>query len=326
MRKLILLPLLILALLPNIKINIPVFNTNLWAWFILLAGFSGMYLCFLKVNIYIKILTVYTFIACFFSAMPYYSFTSYILFVGCIYYYYFCTRLEDWTRVWRVLICIFGLNLLILGMQYIGKDYLCNFGLEAQKNTNFGTMGNPMRLSSMLITIIAFFMASIKPNKYKKQKYIAIIGLIIYLIGQQFIRRKVLLYFPMIRAEVWKETLRLSLERPVFGWGIGTFKDLFHQISILGHNAKVEGIWFQAHNCWLQAWFEAGTAGFLIIVAYITNLYIRLIKSKLFFCVIGLTLFNLNILYHSPTRETQIVLIIACFLAFLERKILCHQN
>ena len=327
-KYIILLPLIILALFPPTELRIPLTSSELWIWAIFISGFLGLYTIFLKINPFVKIFSVYTFISCFFSAGPYVSFTAYIALLICIYYYIFCLKWADWEIVKRVLITIFILNVIMLLMQYIGKDYLCNFGLGKQENTLYGTLGNAMRLSSFMILITGFLMSFLKPDKYAKQKYILCIGIVVYVIIQQFVRRNVLHYFPLIRGDVWRETIRLANDtttawyRPLFGWGMGQFKIIFPALAKIRIEAQCEGMWLQAHNCWLQALFEIGRIGFVVIVSYTINLFYRLIKSRLFFCVIGLFFISLNILYHSPTRECQNALIIACYLAYLETRIM----
>jgi len=185
-------------------------------------------------------------------------------------------------------------------------------------------MGNVMRLSSLVIMITAFLMSFLKSDKYKVEKYMICVGIILYVIIQPIVRRNVFYLFPLVRGDVWRETINLACERPFWGWGIGSFKIVFHQIAKIGSFAYNEGVWLQAHNCWLQGLFETGFLGFIIILSYIVNLFKCLKDRKLYFCMFGLGFASLNIMYHSPMRETQIVLILMAFLAYLERKIQCQ--
>ena len=321
---LILFPLVVLALFPPIETSIPIFNSESWIWVVFIAGFLGFYLWFLKINIFIKVFASYAFLASFFSSTPYVSFTSYVPLILCIYYYVLCLKKLDFNYLRNVLIVILILNLLMLFMQDIGKDYLCNFGIPAKANLNYGTFGNVMRLSSFVIMITAFLMAYLKEDEYKVEKYMICVGIILYVIIQQIVRRDVFYLFPLVRGDVWRETIRLTYERPFWGWGIGSFKIVFHQIAQIGSFAQGEGVWLQAHNCWLQGLFETGFLGFIIIVGYIVNLFKRLKDRKLYFCIFGLGFASLNMMYHSPTREIQIAFVFMAFLAYLERKIQCQ--
>lgn len=320
--KLILLPLIILALMPPIPFDIPIPNGYVWTWVILLAGFAGLYTLFLNINNFIKAITIYLFISCFFSTAVYISFISYLFFIACVYYYVLCTRITNWDLVKRILIVIVSLNVLMFVLQYIYSDALLNFGL--QDNKSFGTVGNQMHLSSMLIILTSFLMAFFERDKYTRRNYFFCILIISYVIIQQFIRRDVIHYFPIIRGQVWLETIRLTFynwSTELFGWGMGTFKITFNEIAKLPYLARIEGAWLQPHNCWLGILFETGLIGFALILCYIVNLFKRLWDSKLYFCVIGLGFMNLNMLYHTPTRQTQCVLIMILFLVFCEYKL-----
>ena len=94
MRKFILaLPIIFLALCPPVEVLhfSPIWHyvlaTHIWIWFILIGGFFGFYTLFLDINKWLKAISLYLFVSCFFSSAPYLSFISYIIFVLCLYYY-----------------------------------------------------------------------------------------------------------------------------------------------------------------------------------------------------------------------------------------------
>lgn len=297
---------IIFAAFPPIQIHIP-FTENkaiIWAW--LISGCAGFYVLFLNVNTFVKLLSVYLFINCFFSVAPYLSFQMYLLLVPLIYFYILCLQIEDWTPVIRALKIVVMMNLLLFFMQQIGKDSLCNFGLN-RAFTCWGNIGNPMQLKSMLIISLAALTAMTKP----KIKYI-LIGISAFLLISSIGKHSIIKYFLYARGQVWLETIKLWLERPFVGWGEGTFKEIFPAL-VRGAFEK-EGVWRTTHNCWLQALDEIGAIGFSLMAGF----YIYLIKSakKNFHILFSLVVVGLDMMIHFPTREMPVVPIMIVFLAY----------
>jgi len=72
------------------------------------------------------------------------------------------------------------------------------------------------------------------------------------------------------RVEVWKGSLAWIGERWAFGYGLGSFHDL-SEFSC--HREK--GV--EAHNAYLQLWFETGVVGVLAYLSIYWNLFVRFI-------------------------------------------------
>ena len=292
-------------------------ESKLWVWLVMFGGVMGIYALFLRINLAIKATVVYMFASCFLSAAPYIAFTSYVVLIACVYFYIVCLQVEDWTPVRNVLLASVALNLLLLFMQAIGKDALCNFGIKDR--TCFGVVGNVMQLKSAIIISVAFLIAFIKDKGLLEWViFTAIITAIWYLFTHPGIK-----YFGYARGGVWLETIRLANMRPWFGWGIGTYKSIF---PALGKGAFIgEGAWMQAHNDWLQILFEAGRIGFVLVMAIFVRLFSGLKKINPF-ALTGLILMAIDMTVHFPTRQTQCVLIVIAFIAFCNQQINQHKE
>lgn len=65
------------------------------------------------------------------------------------------------------------------------------------------------------------------------------------------------------RAELYRDTWRLALQQPVFGWGLDTYEVGFQQIRpyAVTRPSSQEQFYATAHNDWLQALAETGFVG-----------------------------------------------------------------
>ena len=115
---------------------------------------------------------------------------------------------------------------------------------------------------------------------------------------------------------IWKTTLEMIGDRPVFGSGIGTFKMnyLNYQAEFLGNNPyyiKYSGKAGEAHNEYLQMWAELGIIGLGIFIGIILMFYSLVIdylkkvnndKDKIivFGLGLGITCFLIHCLFTFP--------------------------
>ncbi len=77
------------------------------------------------------------------------------------------------------------------------------------------------------------------------------------------------------RISLLKSTASIFLDRPLFGWGWGSFPFLYPRF-------KEAGVWytvFHAHNEWLQIAAEGGIAGFALIALALVLLFRGLIRA-----------------------------------------------
>lgn len=326
-------------------------SNRIFTWLILISGFLGLYTIFLNINIWVKVIAIYLFVSCFFSTAIYYSFSAYISFIACLYYYIFCLRIADWKFVKRALLIILLLNGILLFMQFIKCDTLLNFGFGSTERgpgkydptTQMiihdtgcsGIVGNFMNLKSVLIVIAAFLISFLKLNMQKLRQWIpTILVLLIIAISIYVADHKICFYFPMVRGAAWLKAIELTTYNgatTLFGWGMSTFSITFPQlisnIKCLGYyqgstTAWIgEGAWLQLHNDFLQILFETGFIGFTLVLLYAVDLFHRLKELKLYSLIIGLSLICADMMVHFPTRQTSTILIIIVFLAYCEFRI-----
>ena len=67
------------------------------------------------------------------------------------------------------------------------------------------------------------------------------------------------------RFTIVKDSLKMVRQRPVFGWGLGTFSDVYPSFRSFSTNLWVN----EAHNDFIQTLVETGVAGFACAAAYL---------------------------------------------------------
>jgi hypothetical protein len=307
-----LLPLIILSLFPPIEVGFKVPPSSfmyLWVWVVLLAMFAGLVVLFLKVNVFVKVISVLTLLSCFLTSAPLISQYAYIEVVLCIYYYILCTKIKDWEIVKKSLWIILGINLLLLFLQNIHRDSLLNYGILGR--TCIGVVGNNMQFKSFILVIVSMILVLSKVRKYKWIILGTVALFIIY-----FFKHGVAKEFAMVRGPAWSESLRVSFMHPFIGWGIGSFKVIFYHLVSKG-SYIAEGRWLTTHNDFLQILFEVGFIGFGVVIAYMINL-IRRVRGILLFAL-GLVIFDM--LVYFPMRQITCVPILIMFFAYYEQKL-----
>jgi O-antigen ligase len=71
------------------------------------------------------------------------------------------------------------------------------------------------------------------------------------------------------RLTIARDSLRMVLDRPIAGWGLGLFPIIYPQYRSFSTDLLVN----QAHNDYLQALVETGILGFVCVLWFIGNLY-----------------------------------------------------
>jgi len=72
-----------------------------------------------------------------------------------------------------------------------------------------------------------------------------------------------------MRVAIDRDGLRMFAHKPVLGWGLGTFVDVYPRFRSFYSDLVVD----QAHNDYLQLLTETGAIGFLIVIWYVAVLY-----------------------------------------------------
>lgn len=342
---------IVLALIPPIEFYISNPSSDKWFMLVLLAGFFGFYTLFIKTNWIVRFFALGCFFNCFFSVAPFISFTSYISIVACCYFYILCTRIEDWTVIFKALQCLLVLNVFLIVMQFFGMDQLLNFGLGHDFRC-FGVVGQHMQMGSFAVVICAFLICFNMMNfvvpfavaffcnsswtlaavsagmftclqMYFEDKRIArlfgimcLVAVAIFGTVTHKFAANTSTKIESGRAAVWKRSIELANQRPITGWGVGTYKVTFYPLSGLSQIP-----YKTAHNWIIQLIFEIGYPMTLIVIVALGGFVWRLWRSQHVLCTAGLVMILTDMLVHFPDRMIQCVLIIICFLAYCSSKL-----
>lgn len=342
---LISIPIVLLSLIPAIKWYISLPRDTLWFWYVLIAGFLGVYTIFLEINIFLKIIAIGSFINCFFSSAPYFSFSAYISLIACCYFYILCSKIKDWKTIFKVLQVILLMNIFLIFMQAIGQDSLLSFGIARPKL--LGIIGQNMQMGSLSV-ILGAMLISFSPLNFVLPFLIGIfcnsqgsllcvaVGFLLYAWTKNkkvavAIFLAILILFSVLintqgkiianlshegRIGVWKKTIELSNQRPLAGWGIGTYRHIFHPLGQIDSQE-----WKTAHNDFLQVLFETGYPGLIVMVGFFGWLFYSLFRTKEYLCLSGLAMIVVDMQVHFPMRSIRILPIIILFLAYCGQKV-----
>ena len=72
------------------------------------------------------------------------------------------------------------------------------------------------------------------------------------------------------RFDIWSAVIHLAQQRPAFGWGwVSYWAPWVHPFSDLAERKGV--VYLQAHNAWLDVWFQLGVVGVVVFGALIVS-------------------------------------------------------
>ena len=334
----------------NIKVMAP---GEYFPWLFFLVGVAGMYLMFLKINAFVKAAALLGLFNAFLSSAPLVSFLAYFSLIAACYFYYLCTRINNFEIVFKMLQALLFFNAFMFLMQAIGHDPLMNF----QESIYFGTVGQHMQSASFTVILAAVLVqhnpgnlffpfitsmicnsagafisaaSGLIPLCYKKFNRSFVIQLAIVLalvfslwmaISGKFIEN---ISLGGGRLGVWLATVKLGQQNLWFGWGMGTYQYIFPAIG--GINTIP---WKTTHNCWLQIFFEMGLTGLALVIGYAAYLVSNLVhllhraifRHKAAACLSGLAMIGINMMFAFPTRMIQCVLLIIFFMAYCQKVI-----
>ncbi len=77
------------------------------------------------------------------------------------------------------------------------------------------------------------------------------------------------------RLAIDRDALRMFAQRPLLGWGLGTFPDVYPQFRSFATNLVVD----KAHNDYLQILVEMGILGFVPVLWFLVTVYRRALKK-----------------------------------------------
>lgn len=319
-------------------------------WFVLVLGmaYAGVYTLFIKTDWYVKVIALWSLALCFLCGSPLEALTSYASIIICCYLYILCTKIKDWTVIWKSLQALLFLNVILVVMQATGHDTLLNFGL-GHSLTGYGIIGQHMQMGSFSIVLsavllpfslwnllfpffIAFFCNSawtlltaglgvfllIRSISVKGARIFGIVALGAALIYALYTGKIDSNFGPENgRWTVWMQSLKWAWKHPWVGWGAGTYKLLFPSFYVMPQH---EIPYKTAHNWIIQMIFEMGYPFTIFMIGLIWNLGIKLYERRKVFCLIGLVMILCDAEVHFPDRMLQTVGIIICFLAYCSRQ------
>jgi hypothetical protein len=149
----------------------------------------------------------------------------------------------------------------------------------------FGIYATNSSFSYLCLCVVFYFMCF---HVFSKWKILAVNA--VGAIASVFVVYKVLdgsnnieLFLPHGRLLAWKEIFgvidKFSLNQHLFGTGVGTFKFIFTRMESEWLIRNI-GLYLQAHNEFIQAYFELGLAGLLIFFWIIVDATLIVIKNR----------------------------------------------
>lgn len=338
------------CLIPPIDFALKAPDKNLWPLTMVCAAFLGIRMLFVRTNWIVRLAPTVLLINCFLSGMPVVSFNAYPPLLACAYFYVALTRMETWRPTWQMLGSLLVLNSLLLLMQVLGHDRLLNFGRQTIEG--YGVIGQHMQMGSFSVILSAvlgattplFYIFAIVVGIYCKSSWTLLCAGLALAAAPGIRRPKILGILAVLalagffimatktgkfsanthkdngRSTVWMQSIEMSNERPIRGWGISTYQwagPVF---------VKVKGIpWKQTHNDWIQLDVELGhPIFFLFVMAWAWVLAVLISKSadpQIFKLTIGYLVISLDMVVHFPLRIIQCAPLIIIFLAYCEKKI-----
>ena len=111
---------------------------------------------------------------------------------------------------------------------------------------------------------------------------VAVIGLLAWLGGGELTKRMASIDTETrtelsggIRLNITHDSLRMFAHRPILGWGLGVFEDVYPQFRSFYTNSLVD----EAHNDYAQFLVEMGALGFGVMLWYVVVLYRKAAKK-----------------------------------------------
>lgn len=359
---LVLAPIVIFSIMPPVVFCIPADSTSpLWFWLVAESALAGILFFYSSANLLIKSLVGYSLVNCFLSATPNTSFTAFISVMACAYFYLICRRLENYDIVFKVIQSIFFMNCFLLVLQFFGKDSLLNFGLYHP--VVFGTIGNSMQMGSFIVVLSAILalsnklyvipalLASILVHSAGAVLALSLGGMVYcayrirknslygisaasFLLAIYAMSYGVVHKFFLIRGPVWFKSVKISLRHPVVGYGIGSFKEIFtsfvscdkwNQSHYDVNRYVLEGVWKNAHNFFVQMFFEMGGIGVALWFGFLVVMVCGFFKSKkhekAVRALCGLTAIIVVAQLHFPERMIQCVPLLIVFISLYQREV-----
>lgn len=333
-----------LSLIPPIDFFLTSPENDKWFWMVLASGFACFYLSFLKVDLFVRCLAIAMWFDCFMSSSPYVAFTRYVTIIGCCYFYFVCTKVEDWSIIFKALQALLFLTVSLMIMQTCGHDTLLN--LTHEKFVHFGILGQHMQEASFGVVLCAmlilfhpvYFIPAFALSIFCHSTWsflCAALGAAIYFYPVN--QKMVMVLFSLCvigfmvvasfqkkfdenigpssgRVWVWQKTIEIANKKPWTGWGPGMYKVLF---PVMSRDKYTRVPYKTAHDFIAQLLFETGYPITLFIISGLALLTWYLVYMKHISSLAGLAMIISDALVHFPERQLQDILIIIAFIAYV---------
>jgi O-antigen ligase len=151
-----------------------------------------------------------------------------------------------------------------------------------------GSRGGMAAFTAQIVLLAGFLITRRKNWKaaFAFGGFLAIaLGLLVWLGGGELVERIASIHSGTrtelsggTRLTIDQDSLRIFAQKPVLGWGLGVFPDIYPQFSSLATNLQVG----MAHNDYLQLLVEMGVLGFAIALWFLLTLFrsaLRKLKS-----------------------------------------------
>jgi O-antigen ligase len=141
-----------------------------------------------------------------------------------------------------------------------------------------GSRGGMAAFTAQIVLLAGFLVTRRKNWKaaFAFGGFLAIaLGLLVWLGGGELVERIASIHSGTrtelsggTRLTIDQDSLRIFAQKPVLGWGLGVFPDIYPQFSSLATNLQVG----MAHNDYLQLLVEMGVLGFVTVVWFLLTL------------------------------------------------------
>jgi len=163
-----------------------------------------------------------------------------------------------------------------------GKRVMCGFITMIMAASIFlsGSRGGMVAFLVGSIFFAACFLAQRKgrrPALILAASLVILFGLIVWLGGNEIAARLATIQQNLQaeksggRLKILQDGIRMFKQRPIIGWGLGTFPTVYPQFRSFYTNLFVN----EAHNDYLQALVETGVLGFAAVLWFLVMLYRR---------------------------------------------------
>uniref|UniRef100_A0A6M3L1S2 Putative O-antigen ligase n=1 Tax=viral metagenome TaxID=1070528 RepID=A0A6M3L1S2_9ZZZZ len=164
---------------------------------------------------------------------------------------------------------------------------LCAPYLLAYKQLRFkvgyGLCGIAILLTKCSAGIAGFILGYIFWLFFNKKRYSRLLAVTLIIVilsvgGLGYTSGKLAEYFnPTHRFQVWKKTIELGKQHGITGWGIGSYRQLFFRQA---PEFQDDGHWAQAHNDYVQLFYEQGIIGVGIIVSLLWIAFLQFWRKR----------------------------------------------